>query len=39
MIDSGFVVSRFHFDEFGGTCLLVIELKTARVSVQGPVIS
>ena len=36
-IDSGFFVSRFHCDDFGGTCHLVIELKTARVSVQGPV--
>ena len=36
-IDSGFVVSRFQGDDFSGTCHLVIELKTARVSVQGPV--
>ena len=29
-IDSGFVVSRFHFDDFGGTCHLVIELKGCK---------
>ena len=37
LIDSGLVLLRCHCDDFGGTCHLVIELKTARVSVQGPV--